>query len=152
MCGITGSSDVNAIKDVNFLTSQISHRGPDDLKVQTFPQGIFGFARLAIIDLKEGNQPIESLCNGNAIILNGEIYNYKKLRAQLEISGHNFRTNSDAECILHLYEEDPINFLEQVNGMFAFAIFDKSNETLTLVRDAFGIKPLYYAKIKNELY
>ena len=152
MCGITGSSDVNAIKDVNFLTSQISHRGPDDLKVQTFPQGIFGFARLAIIDLKEGNQPIESLCNGNAIILNGEIYNYKKLRAQLEISGHNFRTNSDAECILHLYEEDPINFIEQVNGMFAFAIYDKKLEKILLARDRLGKKPLYYRVSEKELY
>jgi asparagine synthase (glutamine-hydrolysing) len=97
MCGIAGSSDIYAIEDVNFLTSEISHRGPDDLKVQTFQQGIFGFARLSIIDLKDGNQPIQSLCSGNAIILNGEIYNYKKMKAKLENTGHVFCTNSDAE-------------------------------------------------------
>jgi asparagine synthase (glutamine-hydrolysing) len=103
-----------------------------------------GMRRLKIIDLNTGEQPIFNEDRSLAIVFNGEIYNYRELREKLQSRGHHFKTRSDTEVILHLYEEEGSNCLEKLNGMFAFAILDLHGEKLFLARDRFGIKPLYY--------
>ncbi|SVD87473.1 uncharacterized protein METZ01_LOCUS440327, partial [marine metagenome] len=104
-----------------------------------------GHTRLSVIDTLTGWQPIANEDNSIFIILNGEIYNFKKLRAQLIHLGHEFNTASDAEVIVHAYEQYGLKFVEYLNGMFALAIWDEPNNRLVLARDRFGKKPLFYA-------
>lgn len=121
------------------------HRGPDS-SGKFLDKGIMlGQDRLSIIDLKTGDQPIYNEDGSIAVILNGEIYNYRELRAELEKTGHRFATNSDTEVIPHLYEQFGENFVSYLNGMFAFALWDSNKKQLLLARDRCGIKPLYYA-------
>ncbi len=144
MCGICGiiPASGRAIRKMNPL---MLHRGPDGEGYYEDETISLGHTRLAIIDLKTGNQPIYNETREICIIFNGEIYNYKDLRRQLE-GKHRFYTNSDTEVIVHLYEEMGVECLKKMNGMFAFAIWDKRKESLFLARDRLGIKPLYYTE------
>lgn len=133
-----------AREDLKRMTDIIAHRGPDDSGFLTEPGVGLGFRRLSIIDIREGHQPLSNENNDVWIIFNGEIYNYKELRAQLEGKGHVFRTHSDTETIVHLYEEYGDNCVKMLRGMFSFVIWDRRKHILLAARDHFGIKPLYY--------
>lgn len=154
MCGIAGGWWKNpdkALQHLHMSLQKIRHRGPDDRGCQVYPlDGTavgLGHTRLSIIDLsKAGHQPMHS-CNGRwAIIFNGEIYNYRELRTELQGVGHRFASDSDTEVLLAAWTQWGAACLPRLAGMFAFAILDKTTATLTCVRDAFGIKPLFYAK------
>jgi asparagine synthase (glutamine-hydrolysing) len=149
MCGICGILYLDSHRQVERdtlagMNAQIVHRGPDDDGF--FAEGNVGLAmrRLSIIDLKTGHQPISNEDNRLWIVYNGEIYNHQQLRADLMRRGHQYRTNSDTESILHLYEEYGADCVKHLRGMFAFAIWDRSQRKLFMARDRLGIKPLYY--------
>ena len=149
MCGIAGifhydSSHPVAQDRVQRMCDALVHRGPDDSGTHVDgPVGI-GIRRLSIIDLSGGHQPIFNEDASLAIVYNGEVYNYKELRRYCEDRGHRFTTQTDTEVVLHLYEEDGPEAVQKLNGMFAFAIWDRRKRELFLARDRFGIKPLYY--------
>jgi asparagine synthase (glutamine-hydrolysing) len=136
MCGIAGV--VGGGADVRRMTARLAHRGPDG---EGFYEGTLGFRRLAIIDLATGAQPMKG-CRDLWLVFNGEIYNYRELRSRLK---HPFRTQSDSEVILHLFEEKGARCVEDLDGMFAFAIWDARNRTLFAARDRLGKKPLVYS-------
>jgi asparagine synthase (glutamine-hydrolysing) len=146
ICGIFHSDRAGAVNRDLLLTMnrQIVHRGPDDDGF--FVDGNVGLAmrRLSIIDIQTGHQPLSNEDGSVWITFNGEIYNYQDLRKQLEQSGHRYRTQSDTETIVHLYEEYGRDCVQHLRGMFAFAIWDRSNRSLFIARDRLGIKPLYY--------
>src|SRR3990167_2782528 len=147
MCGICGLLDLNRAVDVDLLTrmgNSLLHRGPDEGDSYTDTTLGLGHRRLSIIDLDAGRQPIFNEDRTLAIVFNGEIYNFNELRRGLLASGHVFRTKSDTEVIIHLYEEYGYGCLELLEGMFAFAIWDCKKKELFLARDRFGIKPLVY--------
>ena len=149
MCGICGklTFDRSARVSPNLLKTMadaIHHRGPDDEGYYLSGPVGFGFRRLSIIDLTSGHQPISNEDDTVWIVFNGEIYNYKELREQLRSRGHIFKTQTDTEIIVHLYEEYGSSCVERLRGMFAFAIWDERQDTLFLARDRVGIKPLYY--------
>ncbi len=156
MCGIAGKIFFEPDRQVdeflikNMCTTLV-HRGPDD--EGTFADGNFGFGmrRLSIIDVQGGHQPIFNEDKSLAIVFNGEIYNYRELKQELETRGHRFKTNSDTETILHAYEEYGVGCLQKLNGMFAIAIRNVRNDTLFLARDRIGIKPLYYYQDHEKL-
>jgi asparagine synthase (glutamine-hydrolysing) len=126
------------------MCAAMTHRGPDDEGVfADGPVGI-GMRRLSIIDVAGGHQPISNETGTTWIVFNGEIYNHAELRKQLEPRGHRYRTNSDTETIIHLYEEYGRDCVNHLRGMFAFAIWDREKRTLFVARDRLGIKPLYY--------
>jgi asparagine synthase (glutamine-hydrolysing) len=129
----------------------IRHRGPDDEGFHMEPKVALGSRRLSIIDVAGGHQPIGSEDGTIWIVFNGEIYNFLELRSELMERGHRFRTSSDTEAIVHLYEEDGLHFVERLDGMFAFAIWDRSRKRLVLARDRMGKKPLHYALVGPEL-
>jgi len=134
------------------MTDPIRHRGPDDEGIYTEgPCGI-GMRRLSIIDLSTGHQPISNEDGSIWVVFNGEIYNYQELREELIGLGHSFATNSDTETLVHLYEEKGQVGLQQLRGMFAYAIWDSRTRKILLVRDRFGKKPLYYADTPAGLY
>jgi asparagine synthase (glutamine-hydrolysing) len=149
MCGIAGQFNFQRREPVERETimrmaRSIAHRGPDD-------EGFFiagavglGFRRLSIIDLAGGHQPMSDADGTVWVIFNGEIYNYKELRAELRNKGHRFRTNSDTEAIIHGYKEWGTDVFNHLNGMFGLAIWDVANERLVVARDAMGIKLIYY--------
>jgi asparagine synthase (glutamine-hydrolysing) len=149
VCGICGKLNFDAGATVSpgllkAMADTIRHRGPDDEGYYVSGPVGFGFRRLSIIDLKTGHQPI---CNEDGtvwIVFNGEIYNYQELRENLLSKGHVFKSQTDTEVIVHLYEEFGESCLDKLRGMFAFAIWDGRNQTLLLARDRVGIKPLYY--------
>ncbi len=142
MCGIAGIVGKQTQNgDIESMLSRLSHRGPDDHGVCMHDNAKLGHARLSIIDIEGGTQPLFSLDGSICIVFNGEIYNYRELRNSLK-SRHTFTTHSDTEVILHLYEECGVKCLEQLDGMFAFAISDV-NKGIFLARDPLGIKPLY---------
>ena len=151
MCGITGYFG-RGNKDILIkMTDSLKHRGPDD-------QGFFiedniglGHRRLSVIDLKTGQQPVFNEDKTAVLIFNGEIYNFKELREKLIAKDHKFCTQTDTEVIVHLYEEKKDDFLNELNGMFALALWDKKNEKLILARDRLGQKPLYYSLIDKTL-
>ncbi|MBA4031540.1 MAG: asparagine synthase (glutamine-hydrolyzing) [Planctomyces sp.] len=126
------------------MLASLAHRGPDGLSTFTTEFAGLGHARLAIIDLAGGTQPLYSEDRSLALVANGEIYNHLELRAELISLGHQFRTGSDCEVILHLYEERGAACLDKLHGMFAFAILDTREKTLFAARDRFGQKPFYY--------
>jgi len=149
MCGICGILHPNATQDVDRNTlanmnHQIVHRGPDDEGY--FVEDNVGLAmrRLSIIDVKTGHQPIANEDETLWIVFNGEIYNHAELRAELETLGHRYRTQSDTETIVHLYEQYGRDCAKYLRGMFAFAIWDRRSKTLFAARDRLGIKPFYY--------
>lgn len=149
MCGIAGLYRQHGAVQESLLAkmaSTLRHRGPDDHGI--YRSGSLGMAhtRLSIIDLAHGRQPLLTDDGSLALVANGEIYNYIELRAELERDGFGFATNSDCEVILHGYRRDGLDFLSRLNGMFAFALFDRTRDTLLLVRDRLGIKPLFISE------
>jgi asparagine synthase (glutamine-hydrolysing) len=149
MCGICGvaTAEPGAVADleaVKRMNARLVHRGPDSDGV--FHDGGVALAmrRLSIIDLEHGDQPISNEDGSVTVVQNGEIYNYRELRRELEGRGHRFATESDTEVLVHLYEEHGDGFAERLRGMFALALWDARSRRLLLVRDRFGIKPLYY--------
>lgn len=152
MCGITGIAGFEDKELIKRMTDIVSHRGPDDSGYFSDKDVCLGQRRLSIIDLsKKGHQP---MCNENNdiwITYNGEIYNFKELREELEKKGHKFSSNTDTEVIIHAYEQWGENCLNRFNGMFAFAIYDSRNKKLFLARDRLGIKPLHYTFAEKNL-
>ncbi len=148
MCGISGRLNFDREQPVDpyqlrAMCDMIRHRGPDDEGYYCKGAIGLGMRRLNIIDLHNGKQPIWNE-DGSVVVYNGEIYNYRELRRDLVRRGHRFRTQSDTEVIVHLYEEHGESFLQELNGMFAIALWDCRSETLILARDRFGEKPLHY--------
>ncbi len=148
MCGICGKYSPSGVKpkELSCMLDRLAHRGPDDSGSYIRANIGLGSRRLSIIDLETGNQPISNEDGTVWVVYNGEIYNYPTLRMQLEAKGHLFRTNSDTEVILHLYEEAGEHCVEQLGGMFAFALWDEPQQKLLLARDRIGQKPLFYAR------
>ena len=149
MCGIVGITGGQAGKWLTRMNAAVRHRGPDDLGEYWDPEAEIGLAmhRLSILDLSGGHQPMSNEGGTLWIVHNGEIYNSPELRRDLEAHGHCFKTtNSDTEVLLHLYERKQEAMLEDLNGMFAFVIYDRSRGLLFGARDRIGIKPLYYAR------
>jgi len=151
MCGICGIAGKREETQIRRMTGIMEHRGPDDEGFYIDDDISLGVKRLAIIDLKTGNQPIFNEKRDMVVILNGEIYNFKELRKELEERGHRFYTKTDTEVLIHAYEEFGFECLKHLRGMFSFAIYDKRKKILFLARDRIGIKPLYWTKIDNEL-
>lgn len=147
MCGIAGSVDFTRSPERRVLYSQLEtivHRGPDARGMYLDKYVALGIQRLSIIDLKTGNQPIANEDKTLVVVFNGEIYNYQSLQSQLINLGHTFKTKSDTETLVHLYEEYGTSFPARLNGMFAFALWDNKKQELFLARDQIGVKPLFY--------
>ncbi len=148
MCGITGiiSKSPDDLAIVERMTESLTHRGPDNFGYFRDNNVSLGHRRLSIIDLSpSANQPMKNEDGTIHLVCNGEIYNYKEKTIELKSKGHVFRSNSDSEVLLHLYEEYHDDFLEHVNGMFAFALWDSNRKRMLLSVDRFGKKPLYYS-------
>jgi asparagine synthase (glutamine-hydrolysing) len=150
MCGITGIAALNgslppSLAQLQQMCDTLYHRGPDQEGLRILDDVALGMRRLAIIDLSDGGQPIFNENRSIATVFNGEIYNFRELRSQLEGRGHCFSTQSDTEVIVHAYEEYGVDFPSYLNGMFAIALYDTVQKKLILVRDHLGVKPLYYA-------
>lgn len=151
MCGFVGFADAAATLDRKHIIEQmmdrIRHRGPDSGGVHLDEHVTFGFRRLSIIDLsEEAKQPLYNEDGSIVLIFNGEIYNYQQLREALLEQGHQFKSHTDSEVILHGYEQYGVEIVHKLRGMFAFAIWDTKQQSLFLARDFFGIKPLYYTQ------
>lgn len=157
MCGIAGHISFReppSAQHIATLVHGIRHRGPDDsgLWISPTKECVFGHARLSIIDLSpSGHQPMADPETGNALVFNGEIYNFQTLRQECEAAGDTFRSNSDTEVILSLYRRHGVNSLSKLRGMFAFALWDERHKRLFLARDRVGKKPLNYAMTKNGI-
>jgi len=154
MCGICGVVSANGSVDperVARMSATLVHRGPDSAGELADGQAALAARRLSIIDLETGDQPIANEDGTLHVVQNGEIYNYRELRRELERAGHSFRTHGDTEVLLHLYEQHGTGFAERLRGMFAVAIWDAPRRRLVLARDRFGIKPLYYRAVGGEL-
>ena len=159
MCGIIGIYNYTSQQGANKkaleeATSVLYHRGPDENGYfYDDANGVgFGHRRLSIIDLSTGKQPLYNEDNSIILVCNGEIYNFPELYDRLIASGHKFKTRSDNEAIIHLYEMYGTKCVEHLNGMFAFALWDKNKKLLMLARDRMGVKPLYYALQNNSIY
>ena len=150
ICGFTGELE-NREAVLQRMTEVITHRGPDSDGYYTDDYISMGFRRLSIIDLDTGDQPITNEDGNLVLTFNGEIYNYKELRKELEAQGHTFATNADSEVLVHGFEEWGEDMLPMLRGMFAFAIYNKDNKSIFLARDYFGIKPLHYTMIDDDL-
>ena len=155
MCGITGIFDTTGTqsaisRDVLARMNQAQHhRGPDDGRSHIEPGVGLGHRRLSIIDVATGQQPLFNEDGSVAVVFNGEIYNYQELIPELSALGHVFRTRSDTEVIVHAWEEWGESCVKRFRGMFAFALWDRNQETLFLARDRLGVKPLYYALLPD---
>ncbi len=154
MCGIAGivRSDGRSVDEalLGRMCDAIRHRGPDDDGVYVNGPVGLGMRRLSIIDLKSGKQPIHNQDRTAWIVFNGEIYNYRELRAQLEKLGHTFYTNSDTEAIVHAYDRYGVDCPKHLRGMFAFAIWDERTQELFLARDRVGKKPVLYSQLNDQ--
>lgn len=156
MCGICGRLDFAlerpfSEESLRALSAVMRHRGPDDDGVFARPGVGLAMRRLSIIDLAGGHQPIGNEDGSVQVVLNGEIYNYRELRAALQAKGHVLRTSSDTEVIAHLWEDYGVGAFEHLRGMFAIALWDERQRTLALARDRIGIKPLYVAERADGL-
>ncbi len=153
ICGVINSEADNSVERplIKKMCDVIYHRGPDDEGIYTNQNIGLGMRRLSIIDLVTGKQPISNEDEKIWIVFNGEIYNHKEIRNELESRGHRFATNTDTEAIVHAYEEYGENCVQKLNGMFAFAIWDHRKKELFLARDRIGIKPLYYFFDKKRM-
>lgn len=147
MCGIAGVYGRTNRTVLDGMLDCLSHRGPDDQGTFFRPESslMMGARRLAIVDLEGGDQPISNEDGTVSVVFNGEIYNYPRLRRELEEQGHQFETNCDTEVLVHLWEEEGPDMPARLNGMFAFSLWDETSEQLFLARDRVGINPLYYA-------
>src|SRR5256885_1479551 len=162
MCGIAGfveSPDVltpfrhdDAQALVHAMCQSIRHRGPDDKGTLVEPGIGLGMRRLSIIDVSTGHQPIHNEDQSVSIVFNGEIYNFRELRRELEAAGHRFATATDTEVIVHAYEQWGRECFPRLRGMFGLAIWDRRTRSLVIARDRTGIKPLHYADVGGRLY
>ncbi|MCM8824817.1 MAG: asparagine synthase (glutamine-hydrolyzing) [Candidatus Omnitrophica bacterium] len=155
MCGICGIVKRNkrvSQEDVRKMASTMIHRGPDEEGYKIFDSAGLGHRRLSIIDLTTGRQPISNEDDSIFLVCNGEVYNFKQLRKVLEDKGHIFKTKTDSEVILHLYEQHGTQCLKFLRGMFAFGIWDNRKRTLFLSRDRLGKKPLVYSVKDGDIY
>jgi asparagine synthase (glutamine-hydrolysing) len=156
MCGIAGIFDLTGRREIarswieRMNDSQL-HRGPDEGGIHLEPGVALGHRRLSIIDLSSGQQPLYNEDGTVVVVFNGEIYNYLELMPQLAALGHVFRTRSDTEVIVHAWEEWGEDCVKRFRGMFAFALYDRNQETVFLARDRLGVKPLYYAELDGFL-
>ena len=155
MCGIAGIVGLDGRpvegSEVRSMCAVMAHRGPDDEGLYLGPGAGLGMRRLSIIDLESGHQPLSNEDGTVWAVCNGEIYNFRELRGELERRGHVFYTGSDSETIVHLYEEHGPACVERLRGMFALAVWDERRRQLLLARDRLGIKPLYYAEADGRL-
>ena len=156
MCGIAGILQLRdpveaPARVLDDMLESIVHRGPDDEGRLVDGQLAMGMRRLSIIDLADGKQPIFNESGRFGVVFNGEIYNYQELRKQLESKGHRFRTNSDTEVIVHLFEDHGPKCVDHLRGMFGFAVWDNEQRELFIARDRLGIKPLYYTEADGQL-
>ena len=156
MCGIAGYLGQPQAGLGAEMAALLSHRGPDDAGEAVIETGdgraaVLAHRRLSIIDIPGGHQPQTNEDRTVHVIFNGEIYNFQELRGALEQKGHRFRTRSDTEVLVHLYEEHDVDMLEHLRGMFAFALWDGPRRRLLLARDRLGVKPLYYAEPAGEI-
>ncbi|MFQ5688805.1 MAG: asparagine synthase (glutamine-hydrolyzing) [Gemmatimonadota bacterium] len=154
MCGLAGIVDPRGVDGaaVARMAEALAHRGPDDATVHLEPGFGVGFRRLSVIDLETGAQPLANEDGSIRVVCNGEIYNYMELRDRLLEAGHRFRSRSDTEVLVHLYEERGAGLVEQLRGMFAFAIWDRPARRLLLGRDHLGQKPLFWARTGPRFY
>ncbi|PIN86282.1 asparagine synthase (glutamine-hydrolyzing) [Candidatus Woesearchaeota archaeon CG10_big_fil_rev_8_21_14_0_10_44_13] len=150
MCGINGIAGFEDKELIKRMNDAVAHRGPDDSGFFSDRNVCLGHRRLSIIDLsKRGHQP---MCNENKdiwIVFNGEIYNFRELKKELDEKGHRFSSDSDTEAIIHLYEEEGIGCVRRLKGIFAFAIYDSKKKIVFIARDQLGVKPLHYAFVDN---
>jgi asparagine synthase (glutamine-hydrolysing) len=158
MCGIAGwinlenkSSQNHSEAVLHAMCERMKHRGPDSEGLWLDERVALGMRRLSIIDLATGEQPVYSEDKSIVVVMNGELYNFREVRASLKKLGHQFETQTDTEILPHLYEEYGEAMLEHINGMFAFALWDKRKEKLLIARDRFGEKPLYYGVFDGKL-
>jgi asparagine synthase (glutamine-hydrolysing) len=159
MCGITGWANLDSQISpadggqdlLHSMCERMVHRGPDSEGLYVTRGAALGMRRLAIIDLVTGEQPVFNEDRSIAVVLNGELYNYREVRAKLEKLGHSFRSASDTEILPHLYEEYGDEMMQELNGMFAFALWDSKRRRLLIARDRFGEKPLYWGVFENTL-
>lgn len=157
MCGIAGALRGLPLRELGQvgadMASSLRHRGPDRQAAWVDDGVVLAHARLSIIDLSEaGSQPMVSPCGRYVIVFNGEIYNFRDLRRELELMGESFRGHSDTEVLLRLISRHGLDCLRKLDGIFAFALWDKRHQVLLLVRDRFGAKPLYYSRRGTELW
>ena len=152
MCGICGFTGYRQDqKDIiERMMKSIAHRGPDSEGSFCDEKIALGFRRLSIIDLEEGHQPMESADGNLHLVFNGEIYDYKELRTELEKAGISFHTHSDTEVLVNTIQQYGVKALDKLRGMFSFAVWNEKEQTLMLARDFFGIKPVYYAQIDGH--
>ena len=159
MCGIAGWANLDSesraqntgVAVLHQMCERMKHRGPDSEGLWTDELVALGMRRLSIIDLHTGEQPVYSEDKSIVVVMNGELYNFREVRASLEKRGHKFETQTDTEILPHLYEEYGDAMLEHLNGMFAFALWDKNKKKLLIARDRFGEKPLYYGVFDGQL-
>src|SRR5712692_152075 len=155
MCGIAGLVSLGgrpvSPDEVAAMCDIMKHRGPDVDGFYIGPGVGLGMRRLSIIDLETGSQPIRNEDGSVWVVFNGEIYNFKALRRDLQARGHSFYTATDTETIVHLYEEYGTRCVEHLRGMFTFALWDERRRQALLARDRLGIKPLYYAAVNGRL-
>src|SRR6266487_1715651 len=155
MCGIHGiyQFDGNAVRP-EWLTAMgnvTAHRGPDDEGQHIAGNAAIAMRRLSIIDVAGGHQPISNADDTLWIVCNGEIYNFRELRAELQSKGYRFKTGSDSEVLLHLYDAEGDAFVQRLNGMFAFALWDARRRRLLIGRDRLGVKPLYVVQDNRRI-
>ena len=156
MCGICGFINYDLPRDeaervIERMCQAMYHRGPDDAGTYLDQRAVLGMRRLSIIDLQGGHQPIPNEDQTLWVVANGEIYNFRQLREELQKRGHTFKTGSDSEVVVHLYEEQGAECLHHLIGMFALAIWDTKNQSLFLARDRLGIKPLHFARVRDTV-
>lgn len=158
MCGIAGiysyQGDADALhRRLGLMQGALIHRGPDEEGIHIEPEMHSGIAvrRLSIVDLEHGSQPLFNADRSVSVVCNGEIYNHRALRRELERKGYHLRSNSDCEVLAHLYEEEGIDFLKRLNGMFALAVLDRRRRTILLARDPVGMKHLYWGVVPDGL-
>ena len=151
MCGIVGILSLEEkpviLEELRWMSAAIAHRGPDEDGFYLGEVAGLGMRPRSIINLRTGRQPIANEDGTVWVVFNGEIYNYKQLRRELEQKGHCFSTTTDTETIVHLYEEYGAHCVEHMRGMYAFAVWDERSQKLLIARDRLGIKPLYYAEV-----
>ena len=156
MCGIAGMigrvDEPASFQHIHQMCQTLVHRGPDDEGIVVRGNVGLGMRRLSIIDLAGGHQPIHNEDQTVWAVCNGEIYNFLDLRADLESRGHKFYTRTDAEVVVHLYEEYGTELANHLRGMFAIALYDLKKRSLLLVRDRLGKKPLYYGQSEGRVY
>src|SRR6187431_2284889 len=151
MCGICGLLGRDAPDPglVECMNAAIVHRGPDHSAVGAFGRAVLGYRRFAIVDLQTGDQPVENERGDVVAVFNGELYNFRELRRELESLGHEIRGIGDTPLIPHAYEQWGLDFPKRLEGMFAVALWDRGRERLVLARDRLGKKPLLYARLPD---